>query len=489
MALVLVALSLFSCKEDTPETPEETAAKKTVISGQVSNAANAGVDKLTVYLYDYLKTDYEEFTADLDETGNFKVTISLNHAAEMTVVGAAQFSIIAVPGDSIHVAYTATAIDSLKAGITYKFTGDRNTANERLMAYKKEFPLNVQPYYESNSDLATQEFIDYIEGSQQTLKRFHATFLKSDDDSVLKDYVAAQEKFYLPTTRLDFANYRSYYGFEVPDADGAYYDFVEEIPTMNHADLVNTGTVQRLIYNLTYHLRSTARATLGEDIEDDAMDVKAIELASSFEDKGLLKDYVLHDLVYGSLENHNLAVYEQSTSVIEENIYNAKIKKSITDRYDKEKELLKSPELPEEAELLTFTSDNPVDYLEEIVANANGKVIYIDNWATWCGPCKVEFKDASPKLHEKFNDDVEFVYFCHNSERRTYIPSIAQFKIKGKHYFLEDDASAVIAQQINLEGFPTYTIFNKAGEMVQSDYIHRPSYPETTELLTKLINE
>ena len=134
-------------------------------------------------------------------------------------------------------------------------------------------------------------------------------------------------------------------------------------------------------------------------------------------------------------------------------------------------------------------SPGAATYLDEIVDNANGKVVYIDNWATWCGPCKSEFKEASPKLHDKFNDDVEFVYLCHNSERRAYLPSIAEFKIKGKHYFLSDEESKIISQQIELEGFPTYTVINKSGEIVLSDYIHRPSYPATTELLTKLINE
>jgi len=146
-------------------------------------------------------------------------------------------------------------------------------------------------------------------------------------------------------------------------------------------------------------------------------------------------------------------------------------------------------ETPEDIELLTFNTDDPTQFIDEIIANANGKVIYIDNWATWCGPCKSEFKNASPKLHEKFKNDVEFVYLCHNSKEANYVPSILKYQVTGKHYFLEDRQSRSIAEQINLEGFPTYTIINKKGEIILSDYIHRPSYPKTTGILTGLINE
>lgn len=140
-------------------------------------------------------------------------------------------------------------------------------------------------------------------------------------------------------------------------------------------------------------------------------------------------------------------------------------------------------------EILTFSNDDASTFIDEIVANAKGKVIYIDNWATWCAPCKAEFTAASPALHEKFKEDVEFIYLCHASKEATFLPSIEEYNIKGKHYFLTDEQGSVVQQQLNLLGFPTYTIFDKKGNQILSDYIHRPSYGPTSDILEKLIND
>jgi len=54
---------------------------------------------------------------------------------------------------------------------------------------------------------------------------------------------------------------------------------------------------------------------------------------------------------------------------------------------------------------------------------------------------------------------------------------------------LTREQGSIVQQQINLEGFPTYTIFDKKGNRVLSDYIHRPSYAPTSDILTKLVLE
>jgi len=485
--LALAVTTFLSCKKESVEYLE--TSQTTHLSGKIAFADSVNIAIIQLYTYDYLLADYEEYTADIAADGTFDIEFPLNRSLELTAIAGTPFSFIASPGDSIYVDISQTVADGVGTTTDYKFSGSHALTNQKFQEYKTDFPIDLQQFYDRQDETAMEEFIAYAKAEQKTLIKFNNQFLKENEDPLLEDYIKAQEKYYFPTAKIDFINYRSYYGLDVPEPTDAYFNFINKIPELKNQDLINSGTVQRLIYNLTYHYRNIAMSTLDVGSDDDAVDIKAIELAAKNKRNGLLYDYVIHDLYFKGLSNHNIAIYENTKDQLEKRISNESIRNSVIGKYNAEKKLLESPELPEGAELLDFESENPEEYLSEIVKNANGKVVYIDNWATWCGPCKVEFKEASPKLHEKFNEEVEFVYFCHQSERRAYIPSIAEFQIKGKHYFLTNEESTVINRMINLEGYPTYTIFNKAGEMVLSDYIHRPSYPQTTELLTKLTNE
>jgi len=191
----------------------------------------------------------------------------------------------------------------------------------------------------------------------------------------------------------------------------------------------------------------------------------------------------------GELNNNTIEGYERNLTQIENLFSSSDFAAPLNAKYTKVKNLLENPVLPEGTKLLTFKSESPEGYLKEIIANANGKVIYIDNWATWCGPCKSEFKNSTPQLKEKFQKDVEFIYLCHQSNEKLWKPSISEFKVKGKHYFLSQEESNPIFKEINLQGFPTYTIINKKGDIVKSGFEYRPSNTITSEILTALIAE
>lgn len=123
------------------------------------------------------------------------------------------------------------------------------------------------------------------------------------------------------------------------------------------------------------------------------------------------------------------------------------------------------------------------------LSDLKGKVIYLDVWATWCGPCKEEFPH-SEKIQRKFkgNPNVAFVYLSIDQDMekwKKYLQKNPQ--LKGVHVNQpQNDQPADIWQSYRLSGIPRYILIDKAGRIVQAK-APRPSFGEVEDLINQTL--
>lgn len=117
-----------------------------------------------------------------------------------------------------------------------------------------------------------------------------------------------------------------------------------------------------------------------------------------------------------------------------------------------------------------------------------GKVLYIDIWATWCAPCKIELP-YSKKLQERFKDkNLAFIYLCINSDEEECKKIINSENLSGIHFFLDKVNSENLLKEVRSNRIPTYLLVKKNGE-VETYNALRPGSPEIEMTLTKLLSE
>jgi thiol-disulfide isomerase/thioredoxin len=104
----------------------------------------------------------------------------------------------------------------------------------------------------------------------------------------------------------------------------------------------------------------------------------------------------------------------------------------------------------------------------EIISKLKGKVVYLDVWGTWCGPCKDELR-YNPQLKQQFEDkDVAFVYLdmdedIQDSQWRDFIKvnGMTGLHLRKSRAGMEQFWNELRPKKEDERYYPMYFIFDK----------------------------
>jgi thiol-disulfide isomerase/thioredoxin len=95
------------------------------------------------------------------------------------------------------------------------------------------------------------------------------------------------------------------------------------------------------------------------------------------------------------------------------------------------------------------------------LADLKGKVLILDFWATWCGPCRAQYP-LYEEVKKRFKDRKDVVFLAINSDEDTSLvkPFLEQMKWNKNVYF--DDG---LARLMSVSSIPATVIFDKDGQI------------------------
>ncbi|WP_076417724.1 TlpA disulfide reductase family protein [Colwellia sp. UCD-KL20] len=117
--------------------------------------------------------------------------------------------------------------------------------------------------------------------------------------------------------------------------------------------------------------------------------------------------------------------------------------------------------------LISLTSNSfaqtPPEELQQLLQQHKGSVIYVDFWASWCGPCRKSFPWMN-EIQQK-HENLKIISVNVDNERAL----AAEFLDKVSANFpIIYDPKGKIAKKYKLKGMPSSYIYNKAGLLVSS---------------------
>lgn len=107
------------------------------------------------------------------------------------------------------------------------------------------------------------------------------------------------------------------------------------------------------------------------------------------------------------------------------------------------------------------------------LSDFKGKVVYLDIWASWCGPCKQQIP-AAKELEERYKGkNVVFVAVSIDQSEEAWKKVLVSNTPPGIQLYAKGDNGA-FAQNYGIVSIPRYYLIDKNGNVISAD-ARRPS--------------
>ncbi|MBK7650425.1 MAG: TlpA family protein disulfide reductase [Flammeovirgaceae bacterium] len=96
-----------------------------------------------------------------------------------------------------------------------------------------------------------------------------------------------------------------------------------------------------------------------------------------------------------------------------------------------------------------------------------GKVVFLNLWATWCGPCKAEMPSIQKLYNTMKDDSIEFVML--SIDKDNALAKVEAYVKKNNYTFPIFMPSGYLAEPLQVPSIPTTFVIDKDGEIVMKE--------------------
>jgi len=476
---MLISMMFFSCQQSDSE--------ETILSGTINGFAADSVE-ITYYKNDTWESG-KNLWIPLDSAGQFTVSLPVNSLKEFRIL---QSMFVLKTGWK-----TTMNIYMNEEGTTDSTTFDGDGAEENEV-YNKNLALIFGTVDERNKEPG--EFIDFMDSINLELKADVDGLQDADREFV--NMLRTNLAYHMMDWWEGYAMGKfDYAGIERPDSLKSYSSRFDQLIVFDKAELLNS-----FIYKnwLDGYFRKMLRKGVDFDALREANEGDGEKARRDYNKKTFNLMLNLADSIISDKHIKSYVYFIAFNNALSRNIdlcFIELVKQSFTDRFEEvvedtsmtnyiAKKIARleklSPGMPAPAFSFPDITGTQIS-----LADFKGKYVYIDVWATWCGPCLRQIPKLK-ELEQEFGDEIAFLSISIDHDKEIWHKYVKEKALTGVQILSLPQkgiisSSSEIMELHTIEGIPRFIMIDPDGNLIDAN-ASRPSDEKTRKIFEEWTN-
>ena len=452
----LLSLSLFlillSCSNSKSST--------IIFSGQVQNST----DEL-ITVSNYNSTMKEDFP--IDSLGNFEARVKVEKDGYYFFkIGRPYATVRFKKGKNVHL-----NIDADNFFKSRRYSGDlssENNFNVQKSALRSEYVGDPKDYFV----VPLPEFLSKIKVTRDAVFELIDKSSLNQEDKKLEIRIAEYDHLQTYNNYQKFYSYHKKRNAELPDD---YYQPIIDINIDDDEMFRHSGAYRNLIVANYRHaskkaLSEDSTLTIIEFVKNKISKVKSIDTREQFA-----------SMLMRKMKQGNDDIDDDYRQIIP--LFSSdRMKRKLEEKY--------------KSALETVSGKVSVDFNYENFSGGKtslkdlaGKLVYIDVWATWCGPCLKEMPSLKVLINDYKGKNIEFVSISidHKKDYEKWRKMVPEKNVGGIQLYDAEGLSSAFMKAFNVGLIPRFMMLDYEGKIITAN-APRPSSDEVRVFVDKYLN-